>query len=206
MHMKKYFLHDGKEQSGPFDVEELKAKQITPDTSIWYEGIEDWTTAGKIEELKGLFKTSTPPPMTKKNDEPKPSQPKKKSRLGLIITIVVVVVLLGFGAVMVINNPNSVPGVKVEINTPKPVIVTKRADNKKSGLLNARTTIYATVLNQGGNGNVLVTFHVFQGNKSYDMSKEIYLLAGKSKDLEVTFEEVDYLSGKITYSVDAKAH
>ncbi len=59
--MKKYFLHDGTNQQGPFDLEELAAKQITADTPVWYDGLPDWTTAGKLEELKDII-VHVPPP------------------------------------------------------------------------------------------------------------------------------------------------
>jgi hypothetical protein len=59
--MKKYFLNDGTSQQGPFDIEELKTKNLTASTPIWYEGLPEWTTAGNVEELNVLF---TPAPVT----------------------------------------------------------------------------------------------------------------------------------------------
>ncbi len=67
--MKKYFFKDGTLQQGPFDLEELKSKNITAETPVWYEGLPEWTTAGKLEELKDIFiaapaliNTVIPPP------------------------------------------------------------------------------------------------------------------------------------------------
>ena len=90
--MKKYFLHNGTEQQGPFDIEDLKSKNIDKDTPMWYEGIPDWTTAGKIDDLKELIKTTTPPqfgaiqtppPLKKTQTRPSnsPETPKKKKKL-----------------------------------------------------------------------------------------------------------------------------
>lgn len=69
--MKKFYLHDGSGQQGPFDLEELKIKNITKTTPIWYDGLANWTTAEKVDELKDLlsatpspFSASTPPPFT----------------------------------------------------------------------------------------------------------------------------------------------
>lgn len=59
--MKKYFLHNGTESSGPFDLDELIAKKITKTTHVWFEGMEKWSTAGNIEELKSLFILVPPP-------------------------------------------------------------------------------------------------------------------------------------------------
>ena len=214
--MKKYFLHNGAEQQGAFDIEDLKTKNINKDTPIWYEGLDNWTTADKIDDLKELLKTTTAPPFGEPKKTPPPiqkptpktettaQQPKKKSRTGLWVTLIIVAVLLIGGGLMVINNPNAIPGVKLEINTPKPVVVTSRADGSKSGLLKARTTVWATVQNQGGDGNIVVTFHVYQNGNDYDRSKQIYLLANESQDLEVTFDEVKMLEGEITFHVDAQ--
>jgi hypothetical protein len=58
--MREYFLHNGDEQQGPFTIDELKNKNITRQTSIWYEGLPEWTAAGNIEELSLLFKVLPP--------------------------------------------------------------------------------------------------------------------------------------------------
>ncbi len=59
--MKKYYLHNGTEQEGPFSVEELKAKNISRQTPVWHEGLTDWVNAETILELKDIF-TAAPPP------------------------------------------------------------------------------------------------------------------------------------------------
>lgn len=59
--MKKYYFNDGTSQQGPFTMEELKEKNITAETPVWYDGLPDWTTAGQLEELKGIL-AHTPPP------------------------------------------------------------------------------------------------------------------------------------------------
>lgn len=61
--MKKYYLHNGTESSGPFDIEELKAKKITKASPVWFEGMQHWKTAGEIPELTRLF-IAVPPPIT----------------------------------------------------------------------------------------------------------------------------------------------
>ncbi len=59
--MKKYFIHDGQNESGPFSVEELKHQPVTKDSLIWYEGLDNWTPAGEINDLKSLFNLKPPP-------------------------------------------------------------------------------------------------------------------------------------------------
>lgn len=62
--MKKYFLHDGKEQQGPYSVDDLKQKGITAKTMVWFDGISNWTEAQFIPELKD-FIVPNPPPFEK---------------------------------------------------------------------------------------------------------------------------------------------
>jgi hypothetical protein len=131
--------------------------------------------------------------------------PKPKSKTGIIVVSIIIGLLLISGVVMFLNNPNSIPGVKVEINTPNPIVVTSRADGSKSGLLKERTTVYATVLNQGGEGNILVTFHVYQDGSAFERTKPIHLNSNESQDLEMTFDEVKMLGGNITFDVNSIA-
>jgi hypothetical protein len=86
--MKKYYLHNGTEQDGPFSAAELIEKNIKKDTDIWYEGLSDWTIAENIDELKELFKLASPPPFKKKEtisppvnkqNSQKPNAPNKKT-------------------------------------------------------------------------------------------------------------------------------
>lgn len=72
--MKKFYLHDGINQTGPFDVEDLKSKGITRESLIWYEGISDWTTADKVKELNSHLELTTPPLLKTKLTSPSPIQ------------------------------------------------------------------------------------------------------------------------------------
>src|SRR5690606_24090748 len=60
--MKQYHYSDGTLSFGPFSLEELKTKDINPDTLIWTEGMATWLKAKEIPELRDLLlKTGTPP-------------------------------------------------------------------------------------------------------------------------------------------------
>lgn len=75
--MTQYYFHDGQQEQGPFDIEQLKSQTLKKDTPIWYEGLESWTTVGEVEELKQLFASKpTPPPLIKKVPEVKAKPPK----------------------------------------------------------------------------------------------------------------------------------
>ena len=64
--MKKYYLHDGEEQAGPFSLEDLKQQALNPTDMVWYEGQNEWQEAASIDALSPLFNRTTPPPLVKK--------------------------------------------------------------------------------------------------------------------------------------------
>lgn len=75
--MTQYYFHDGQQEKGPFDIEQLKSQTLKNDTPIWYEGLENWTTVGEVDELKKIFVTKpTPPPLIKPIPEVKATPPK----------------------------------------------------------------------------------------------------------------------------------
>ncbi|MEO8588021.1 MAG: DUF4339 domain-containing protein [Flavobacteriales bacterium] len=117
--MTKYHIHNGQQQEGPFDKEELRAKVIKPTTLVWYEGASDWIEAGKIDELKDLFtvppplKASPPPlgaPVSAPPPPPSSTNPWKWIRIGLGLA------LLGFIVVRFIdvNTSHDRPGSYLE--------------------------------------------------------------------------------------------
>lgn len=63
--MRSYYLHDGVQQNGPFSLDELKFKNLTPKTPVWYDGLGDWRPAEQIAELQTLL--TQPPPFLKPN-------------------------------------------------------------------------------------------------------------------------------------------
>lgn len=68
--MKQYYYADGDQQKGPFSFEELRSKNISKDTYVWYEGLADWMPAGDLAELSALFQATTsfaPPPPQQPN-------------------------------------------------------------------------------------------------------------------------------------------
>jgi hypothetical protein len=135
--------------------------------------------------------------------QPTPQPVKKKSYTTTIVVIILVFLAI-IGLITISNNPNSIPGVKVEINTPKPIVLSRRADNRKSDI-KMRTTVYADIQNQGGNGNVMVVFHLTQGGNKYDRTQTITLNSGETRAVEATFDEVTRLGGDMTYNVEASA-
>jgi len=68
--MKEYYYLTGKDQNGPFSIEELKSKKLSIETLIWTEGMSNWEKIKDVPDLFELFKISrnTPPPPPIIND------------------------------------------------------------------------------------------------------------------------------------------
>ncbi len=62
--MIQYFYTDGSQNFGPFSIDELKTKNITPETYVWHSELGDWKKAGTLNEFNGLFVSIPPPPPT----------------------------------------------------------------------------------------------------------------------------------------------
>ena len=111
-----YFIIDKNgQQAGPFSLDQLAQKAITPETLVWAQGMADWTPAWKVEELKTVLEaaeairdneatqeeatTGTVPPSYQ------PEQPQKKSSktlwkiiLGLVVFIILMLAVTNPGA------------------------------------------------------------------------------------------------------------
>ena len=113
--MKKYYLHNGTESSGPFDIEELKAKKITKASPVWFEGMLHWKTAGEIPELNQLFTVNPPPfPLFETATAAPKVETRKEARkiLGLsknafLIAFATVVILIGISVLKTIEENRS---------------------------------------------------------------------------------------------------
>jgi hypothetical protein len=80
----KYYIHKAGSQQGPYSIDELQKFEIDRITMVWHEGMEDWTQAQNIDELKGLFKSvppplssPTPPPLKNKKELPPQNEQKE---------------------------------------------------------------------------------------------------------------------------------
>lgn len=49
--------------SGPYDMQQLRAMNVTPDQLVWCEGMSGWQAAGEVDDLAPLFVKKTPPPL-----------------------------------------------------------------------------------------------------------------------------------------------
>lgn len=49
--MRKYYFAEGEERRGPFSLEEMASKDISKESLIWYEGLDNWIAASEVPEL-----------------------------------------------------------------------------------------------------------------------------------------------------------
>ncbi len=84
--MPEYYYLKGKDQIGPFNLEELRKEPLSAGTLLWYEGLPDWLPAAQFPELR-LSHSSQPPPVPSGPGENKPTvevkDKAKKSNSGI---------------------------------------------------------------------------------------------------------------------------
>lgn len=144
--MKKYYIHNGTDQKGPYDSEDLKAEHITENTPVWFEDLDDWTNASEIDELKHLFTTTTPPPYKLDKSTPPiqkvaatPSIPNyqqgKKRNNDVLIVLIIVLLLIIVGGVFFLANKKSTgettDPVNLEETYTEKVLTVKEIENSK---------------------------------------------------------------------------
>lgn len=65
--MENYYIFDGKEQKGPFTLNELKLEKIQLNTLFWTQGMNEWDRFENNLDLWRLLKNSNDPPSIPNN-------------------------------------------------------------------------------------------------------------------------------------------
>lgn len=66
--MEQYYYSDGTNSFGPFSVDELRGKGITPQTMVWSQSLGEWKPASQVSELSSIFYGAVPPTMSNPNN------------------------------------------------------------------------------------------------------------------------------------------
>ena len=149
--MRQYFIHNGQNEEGPFDIEQLKLQTLKKDTPIWYEGLENWTTANEIEEIKFLFISKpTPPPLVKSASSKiqqevysstsidNSQSTKKKSLLVtiIIVSLIIIGVIIGLVAYQNSKNNSTIDILQEQVATQQNEATSKEAERQRINIAN----------------------------------------------------------------------
>lgn len=84
---RKYYLHDGEQQTGPFSLDELAQTPLTSTAMIWYKGLNDWQEAATIAELQPIINHTLPPVSIEEEVAPPPFKgAKERSKTAEVAT------------------------------------------------------------------------------------------------------------------------
>lgn len=61
--MKLFYYVKDSQRMGPFTYSQLEAEGITPDTLVWFEGLQSWQFAKDLSELNEIFVVKAPEPI-----------------------------------------------------------------------------------------------------------------------------------------------
>lgn len=204
--MRKYFIHNGVTENGPFDIEQLKTIQIKNETPIWYEGLQNWTIAGNVEELKSIIVSISTPPKFEKfaqqstNANPpsfmRPSyennqnfEPKKSKTLRNVLIGVGVLALVFIGLSLASNDPEPIyneNGEFIGIDNSKVAV-----DSEKD-----RINEELTIKNRNYRNNFEKYIKVTTNEYTY------YELGGISNLDVIVANDTDYMLNEVNVNID----
>lgn len=55
-----YYIARNGAKEGPFTLEELRFQNITPETYIWYQGLDNWVLASQVPQVMDVLQGVTP--------------------------------------------------------------------------------------------------------------------------------------------------
>jgi hypothetical protein len=166
--MKQYFIHDGKNQLGPFDMEQLKNMNVQRNQQVWCEGMEQWKPAGDVEELSVLWPKMPPQlPPVNSNSNSINGNPGKRKFIIILIAACVGVFVITLAATLLLTGTcqknKSVSGDSLMTKSDSLLKATQLSDSAKGA-------------NNGNNGDLKTQTNNSAGNdvNSEEAQKEKY--------------------------------
>lgn len=80
-----YWIATNGQKEGPMSLDEVKSRNLTRKTLVWYPGLAQWTHADKIPELRTLFDYLPPELPTEDNDETVISKPEEQVKVEPVV-------------------------------------------------------------------------------------------------------------------------
>lgn len=116
--MEFFIIDRNGQQAGPFSLDQLVQKGISPETLVWKQGMADWTPAWKVEELKAVLEAIRANQQQKAQQEAYQQgfqqgaamnsnfqqQPKKKRHFAMKMVIGLIIFIL---ALFAVTNPSA---------------------------------------------------------------------------------------------------
>ena len=145
--MKKYYLHNSQENSGPFDKEQLKGQKNTKYTLVWSEDMNDWKKAGEIDELKIILLTIPPPIYNSPKNEF--AKPQKRSFLKYFLIGIFFIAFVAIGSTIISEYSTG----NQETSIPSDDSIQRQTRNNITSLVQVTTNEYS-VSTFGGISNL----------------------------------------------------
>ena len=133
--MKKYYLHNGQENIGPFDKEELRVQKINKDTLVWADDWNEWKKAREIDELKIILLSIPPPKYNLPKNEYK--KPRKRSFLKHLLIGICLIAFIAIGGTIISESNNQ------DINISADDSIQRQTRNNITNLIQVTTNQYS---------------------------------------------------------------
>jgi hypothetical protein len=86
-----YYLEENGTASEALTYNQLCKKNISRNTYVWRKGIE-WTKAGELKELVGIFEVTTPPPFDRNKINKPSTEYRKHNQTAQILAVILLVI------------------------------------------------------------------------------------------------------------------
>jgi Flp pilus assembly protein TadD len=98
-----YYIGFGNERRGPFELDQLLAHGVQPETLVWHQGLTNWVRAVEVAEIKELLISTRPPVPSDTGSRRKASRPLWRSPVVLGAVVLLFIALADW---MIVNVNN----------------------------------------------------------------------------------------------------
>jgi hypothetical protein len=109
----------------------------------------------------------------------------------IVITLIVILIITNYGTIVKTVYP------------PEPVIVSSKSSDGSTRLFEYSAKVEAVIRNDGGNGDIVFEAIVYQDGNSWTKSAKKYFQSKETANMELQFDEVKLMNGKIQSQVRA---
>ena len=121
-----------------------------------------------------------------------------KSKLPIIIITIVITIAI----ILLIANYQTI---FKTVYPPNPVVVSSQFNDSSTRLFEYSAKVEAVIRNDGGNGDIVFEATVYQGGNSWTKTIKKYFESKETATMELQFDEVEMMNGKIQSQVRAYA-
>lgn len=118
------------------------------------------------------------------------------------LPIIIITIIITIAVILLITNYQTI---FKTVYPPDPVVVSSKFNDSSTRLFEYSAKVEAVIRNDGGNGDIVFEATVYQGENSWTKTAKKYFESKETATMELQFDEVEMMNGKIQSQVRAYA-